>query len=145
MNELYNKSLVFRNNYIKEYSSDYLTNRNRFINSKYLSQNAINIRKPIYVLPTFKKRARSHEKPFNLIHKYYDGNFIMEEENEEETNIDNNKENQNEEKKNSKKNTNNNVINSNNEIKNINNKMIYRKSINTEEKINRGNYYLENN
>ena len=145
MNELYNKSLVFRNNYIKEYSSDYLTNRNRFINSKYLSQNAINIRKPIYVLPTFKKRARSHEKPFNLIHKYYDGNFIMEEENEEETNIDNNKENQNEEKKNSKKNTNNNVINSNNEIKNINNKMIYRKSINIEEKINRGNYYLENN
>ena len=76
------------NNYFREFSSDYSFNRSKFINNRYLSQNGFIFRKNIYNIPFLQKRAHSHEKPLNLIHKYYDGNFIMEEENEEENYID---------------------------------------------------------
>ena len=69
-----------------DYNLDYSIYRNRFINNKYLSQNRINLIKPTFIFSPFKKRARSHERPFNLINKYYNDNFILEEDNEEETN-----------------------------------------------------------
>ena len=134
MNEFYNKEMFLRNKFAREYSSDYLSNRSRFLNSRYPNQNQItNVRMPIYILPTFRKRARSHERPFNIIHKYYDGNFIVEEENEEETNIDINKEYKNEDKENIKKNVN----PPNNGIKNDNCKIDYKGG-------NHHNYYFEN-
>ena len=132
INEFYNKEMIIRNNnYIGNYSPDYLTNRSRFINSRFLSQNAINIRKPIYILPAFKKRARSHEKPFNIIHKYYDGNYIMEEENEEETNMEIKKEYKNEDNENIKKYS----ISSYNEMKSDWSKLNHIKANDKEEKI----------
>ena len=77
----------------KNYSSDYSINKSRFINRKIINQNELkNIEPPNYILPLYKKRALSQEKPLNLIKKYYDNNFIMEEENEEETFIDEKKE-----------------------------------------------------
>ena len=121
MNNFYNNNpMILRNNYLKDNNSDYdyLNNKNRVINYKYLSQNIINMRKPIYIPLSYKKRSHSHEKPFNLINKYYDENFILEEENEEETNAENNKQHQKQEKEKNKKN----IYLSNNQIKyNINN------------------------
>jgi len=39
--------------------------------------------RPVYALPPSKKRSVSQGKPFNLIHKYYDENYILEDDDEE--------------------------------------------------------------
>ena len=88
-NHTYNNSLMIKKrNFFRDYSSDYLFNRNRFNINKFITQNRMNSKRPIFILPQFKKRSYSQGRPFNLINKYYDENFILEEENEEETNID---------------------------------------------------------
>ena len=81
--------LRFKN---KNFSPDYTINKSRFINHKIVDKNKLNIRTPDYVIPSFVKRAISHEKPINLVKKYYDHNFIMEEDNEDETIFDDKKE-----------------------------------------------------
>ena len=109
MNDFYNNNrLILRNKFFNENNSDYdyINNKNRVINYKYLSKNINNIRKPIYIPISSKKRAYSHESPFNIIHKYYDENFILEEENEEDTNAENNKHHQKQEKEKNIKNIN---------------------------------------
>jgi len=77
--------LRFKN---KNFSPDYTINKSRFINHKIVDKNKLNIRTPDYVIPSFVKRSISHEKPINLVKKYYDHNFIMEEDNEDETYFD---------------------------------------------------------
>ncbi len=47
-------------------------------------QHNIQRKRPVYTLPQSKKRSISQGKPFNLIHKYYDENFILEDDEEEE-------------------------------------------------------------
>ena len=76
----------------KNFSPDYTINKSRFINHKIVDKNKLNIRTPDYIIPSFVKRAISHEKPINLVKKYYDHNFIMEEDNEDETIFDEKKE-----------------------------------------------------
>ena len=39
--------------------------------------------RPVYAVPPSKKRSMSQGKPFNLIHKYYDENYILEDDEEE--------------------------------------------------------------
>jgi hypothetical protein len=39
--------------------------------------------RPVYAVPPSKKRSVSQGKPFNLIHKYYDENYILEDDEEE--------------------------------------------------------------
>jgi len=41
-------------------------------------QHNIERKRPVFTIPASKKRAVSQGKPFNLIHKYYDENFILE-------------------------------------------------------------------
>ena len=48
-------------------------------------------RRPVYKIPPSKKRAVSHGKSLNFIHKYYDENFILEEDNEDNVSDDGNK------------------------------------------------------
>ena len=40
-------------------------------------------KRPVYAVPPSKKRSVSQGKPFNLIHKYYDENYILEDDEEE--------------------------------------------------------------
>ena len=47
-------------------------------------QHNIERKRPVFTLPVSKKRCTSQGKPFNLIHKYYDENFILEDDEEEE-------------------------------------------------------------
>ena len=79
INELFKNSII-KNNFWTEFSPAYSVNRSRFSNDSFLREKIITFKKPNYILPPFKKRAHSHENPFNLIHKYYDMNYIMEEE-----------------------------------------------------------------
>ena len=39
--------------------------------------------RPVYAVPPSKKRSVSQGKPFNLIHKYYDENYILEDDEED--------------------------------------------------------------
>ena len=39
--------------------------------------------RPVYAVPPSKKRSFSQGKPFNLINKYYDENYILEDDEEE--------------------------------------------------------------
>ena len=64
-------------------------NNNDFVNEKNeelksVIQYKIERRRPVYALPPSQKRSASQGKPFNLINKYYDENFILEDDNEEE-------------------------------------------------------------
>ena len=53
-------------------------------NNKPVIQHNIQRKRPVFTLPPFKKRCTSQGKPFNLIQKYYDENFILEDDKEEE-------------------------------------------------------------
>ena len=93
MNNCYNNALIFnKRNLIRDFSSDFLFHRNRYDSHQILSQNIMNLKRPIFLPSPLQKRSYSHGRPFNVIQKYYDDNFIMEEENEEEGNNDDNKE-----------------------------------------------------
>ena len=46
-------------------------------------QHKIERKRPVYSLPPSQKRSVSQGKPFNLINKYYDENFILEDDDEE--------------------------------------------------------------
>ena len=47
-------------------------------------QHSIQRKRPVYTLPPSKKRALSQGKSLNIIHKYYDENFILEDDEEED-------------------------------------------------------------
>jgi len=49
-------------------------------------QHNIQRKRPVFTLPASKKRSISQGKPFNLIQKYYDENFILEDDAEEKFN-----------------------------------------------------------
>lgn len=118
MNNCYKNALFFnKKNLIRDFSSDFLFQRNRYNSHQILNQNIMNLKRPIFLPSPLKKRAYSHGRPFNVIQKYYDDNFIMEEENEEEGNNDDYKENK---IKNLKKEIKNKNI-KNNEEKDLNN------------------------
>ena len=71
--------------------------KNVIINSRRDKKNKKNIpkpikepkksRRPVYKIPPSKKRSISQGKSLQFIHKYYDENFILEEENENDDNI----------------------------------------------------------
>ena len=63
-------------------NNDYTTEETQEI--KPVIQHNIQRKRPVYTLPPSKKRSISQGKPFNLIHKYYDENFILEDDEEEE-------------------------------------------------------------
>ena len=46
-------------------------------------QHNIQRKRPVFTVPPSKKRSISQGKPFNIIHKYYDENFILEDDEEE--------------------------------------------------------------
>ena len=50
---------------------------------KLVTQHNIQRKRPVFTLPASKKRSVSQGKPFNLIQKYYDENFILEDDAEE--------------------------------------------------------------
>ena len=60
---------------------------NRIIKSKNehkpTKQYKIERKRPVYAVPPSKKRSVSQGKPFNLIQKYYDENYILEDDEEE--------------------------------------------------------------
>ena len=63
-------------------------NNNDFVNEqnkelKSVIQHKIERKRPVYNLPPSQKRSVSQGKPFNLINKYYDENFILEDDEEE--------------------------------------------------------------
>jgi len=63
-------------------------NNNDFDNEKNdvikpVIQHKIERKRPVYTLPPSKKRSVSQGKPFHLINKYYDENFILEDDEEE--------------------------------------------------------------
>ena len=62
-------------------NNDYTTEEIQEI--KPVIQHNIQRKRPVYTLPPSKKRSISQGKPFNLIHKYYDENFILEDDEEE--------------------------------------------------------------
>ena len=53
-------------------------------NNMAVTQHNVQRKRPVFTLPSFKKRCISQGKPFNLIQKYYDENFILEDDKEEE-------------------------------------------------------------
>ena len=53
---------------------------------KPVTQHNIQRKRPVFTLPASKKRSVSQGKPFNLIQKYYDENFILEDDAEEKFN-----------------------------------------------------------
>ena len=85
----------------------------------------------MFTLPSDKKSSTSQGKPFHLIQKYYDENFILEDDEEEgfKQYIFNNENSRDESFDNSKN------ININNDNDNDNNKKENKKDINNEENI----------
>ena len=55
------------------------------INIKPVIQHSIERKRPVFTLPKDKKRPLSEKKSFKIIHKYYDENFILEDDDEENT------------------------------------------------------------
>ena len=49
-----------------------------------LPQNKVKHRRPVFRIPPFKKASLSQGKTLNFIHKYYDENFILEEDNDDD-------------------------------------------------------------
>ena len=145
MNNCYNNALFFdKRHLIRDFSSDLLIDRNRYDSHQILCQNIMNIRRPTFLSPPFKKRAYSHGRPFNVIQKYYDDNFIMEEENEEDGNNDDYKEGKIKNNKNIKNNDTNNALNDSEKQKIDNSKVrndIPYKKINYEYYNNYRNFY----
>jgi hypothetical protein len=75
--------------------------KNVIINSRRDKKNNVKVKKmpepkkrrrPVYKIPPSKKRSISQGKSLAFIHKYYDENFILEEENENDDNINDNEE-----------------------------------------------------
>ena len=74
--------------------NDINNNKGNHKNEKQTNKNNIKLKKrrrPVYKIPPSKKRSISEGKSLGFIHKYYDENFILEEENEENSNDDENK------------------------------------------------------
>ena len=54
----------------------------KYINIKTVIQHNIERKRPVFTLPPSQKRSVSEKKSFNIIHKYYDENFILEDDEE---------------------------------------------------------------
>jgi hypothetical protein len=110
-------------------NNDY--NKEEIQEIKPVIQHNIERKRPVFTLPSDKKRSTSQGKPFHLIQKYYDENFILEDDEEEgfKQYIFNNENSRDESFDNSKN------ININNDNDNDNNKKENKKDINNEENI----------
>ena len=68
-----------------DYNNDDLSNIEEMPKMiKPVIQHSIQRKRPVYTLPPSKKRSSSQGKSLNIIHKYYDENFILEDDEEEE-------------------------------------------------------------
>ena len=68
-----------------DYNNDDLSNLEEMPKVlKPVIQHSIQRKRPVYTLPPSRKRALSQGKSLNIIHKYYDENFILEDDEEEE-------------------------------------------------------------
>ena len=65
-------------NYINDY------NNNNFGSKKRIVHNKVKRRRPVFKIPPCKKASISQGKSLTFIHKYYDENFILEEDDEED-------------------------------------------------------------
>ena len=75
---------------ILQFSNEYLLGVRQnldenIINIKPVIQHSIERKRPVFTLPKDKKRPLSEKKSFKIIHKYYDENFILEDDDEENT------------------------------------------------------------
>ena len=61
-------------------NNDFVNEKNEEIKS--VIQHKIERKRPVVALPSLQKRSLSQGKPFNLINKYYDENFILEDDEE---------------------------------------------------------------
>jgi len=62
----------------------YINDYNNFGSKKRIVHNKIKRRRPVFKIPPCKKSSISQGKSLTFIHKYYDENFILEEDDEEE-------------------------------------------------------------
>ena len=105
-----------------EINKDVNNNEEEIKELKPVIQHHIERKRPVFTLPSDKKRSTSEDKPFHLIQKYYNENFILEDDEEEKFKmyIKNNGDSRNDSKENSRKNSKNNLlININDNSKNI--------------------------
>ena len=105
-----------------EINNDVNNNEEEIKELKPVIQHHIERKRPVFTLPSDKKRSTSEDKPFHLIQKYYNENFILEDDEEEKFKmyIKNNGDSRNDSKENSRKNSKNNLlININDNSKNI--------------------------
>jgi len=79
-NKMLNKPLIPKEICPPNYINDY----NNFGSKKRIVHNKIKRRRPVFKVPPCKKASISQGKSLTFIHKYYDENFILEEDDEEE-------------------------------------------------------------
>ena len=63
---------------------NYIYDYNNFENKKRIVHNKVKRRRPVFKIPPCKKASVSQGKSLTFIHKYYDENFILEEDDEED-------------------------------------------------------------
>ena len=63
---------------------NYVNDYNNFASKKRIVHNKIKRRRPVFKIPPCKKASVSQGKSLTFIHKYYDENFILEEDDEED-------------------------------------------------------------
>ena len=78
--------MIFQTNLNQEKKPDFNNNDypiEEIQEIKPVIQHNIQRKRPVFTVPPSKKRSISQGKPFNIIHKYYDENFILEDDEEE--------------------------------------------------------------
>ena len=109
-------------------------NKNKKIpNDKNKIHHKVKHKRPVFKIPPFKKASLSQGKSLNFIHKYYDENFILEEEDGDEEEINNNKDISHTERKTDEVNNINSFENNNNANKISNNNNTENNEINKEQ------------
>ena len=63
---------------------NYISDNNNFGSKKRIVHNKVKRRRPVFKIPPCKKASVSQGKSLTFIHKYYDENFILEEDDEED-------------------------------------------------------------
>jgi hypothetical protein len=80
LNYNYNDRIQFSNQIL---TGNIYNNKNELRNKRII-HNKVKRRRPVFKIPPCKKISVSQGKSLNFIHKYYDENFILEEDDEEE-------------------------------------------------------------
>ena len=80
LNYNYNDRIQFSNQIL---TGNIYNNKNELRNKRII-HNKVKRRRPVFKIPPCKKMSVSQGKSLNFIHKYYDENFILEEDDEEE-------------------------------------------------------------